>query len=275
VKDFSLTKNTHTCYNTYRFTIQSIKQIEEQVYHIWWDHDRENRKPIKVGFNLGLVIEHPKQDSQRRYTRADYTTSKSEFQESFHDVCVVDNKSSLKSFMKMISDKINGFAEKSVSKASSLSRYIAIYEILIVCYKVISTGTSEDIKKHIAKRYIINCIHPKYNSCLFGVIYKAIHPNAAGNGLNKGATEYHIEFKIEEFEEFKLTYKNEKHKHVREAFLEQYAGIEIISNIDKIINFLKMKSNNKITSIQFFVENDNKEKMKQIINTMNFTVMMI
>jgi hypothetical protein len=29
VKDFSITKNTHTIYNTYRFTTQGIKQIEE------------------------------------------------------------------------------------------------------------------------------------------------------------------------------------------------------------------------------------------------------
>jgi hypothetical protein len=42
--DYSIAKDSHTVYNTYRFTTKSIQQIQEQVYHIWWDHDKENRK---------------------------------------------------------------------------------------------------------------------------------------------------------------------------------------------------------------------------------------
>ena len=69
-------------------------------------------------------------------------------------MCLVDNKSSLKDFMKLVAEKINGFAGKSVKKSFSSTRYIAVFEILIVCYRMIPTEASfEEIKKHIAKRY--------------------------------------------------------------------------------------------------------------------------
>jgi hypothetical protein len=88
VYDFSIAKETHTVYNTYRFTTKNIHQILVQVYHIWWDSDKENRKPIKVGFNLGIIIESPERNSTSKITDATYKASKSDFQESF-TICVL------------------------------------------------------------------------------------------------------------------------------------------------------------------------------------------
>jgi hypothetical protein len=164
--------------------------------------------------------------------------------------------------MKMIADKINGFAEKDVSKAGSSSRYVAICEILIVCYRLLKTGFSEaDIRKHIIKKYIKNTIHPKYKGlCLFEIFAKILFPNLRGDCLHKKAVELCLEFEKEKYNEFSKNYKLKKYERIIDAFLEQYEGIEIVTNINKIIEFIKMKSQNKFTSIQFFVENDSKSK---------------
>jgi hypothetical protein len=128
VSDYSVIRDTRTIYNTYRFTAAGIPFIEDIVYHIWWDHDKENRKPIKAGFNLGVIVEHPDKDTSvttefglddngeayiTSCQNVDYETRDAHFQESFHNLHVVDNKSSLKDSMKSISDKINEFAEKA------------------------------------------------------------------------------------------------------------------------------------------------------------------
>jgi hypothetical protein len=123
-------------------------------------------------------------------------TTNAEFRESFHDLCVVDNKSSLKDFMKLIADKINSFAEKSDAKASSSVRFIAVFEILIVCYRMIETGFFEaDIRKHILKKYIINTVHPKYKGlCLFEIMAKVFYPNLRGDSLHKKACDLCFDF---------------------------------------------------------------------------------
>jgi hypothetical protein len=95
----------------------------------------------------------------------------------------------------------------------------------------------------------MNSIHPKYNICFFMCLTKALYPELRGDSLFKAGNEFCIECEEEQFNEFESTYKPVKHKHIKEAFLEYYEGLVIEAKIDRILKFIKKKSNDKFTSI--------------------------
>jgi hypothetical protein len=52
-------KYAHEIYNTYQFTCTSEEQIRKEILDIWWDKDKENRRPVKATHNFDITREPP------------------------------------------------------------------------------------------------------------------------------------------------------------------------------------------------------------------------
>jgi hypothetical protein len=133
---------------------------------------------FKCTHDFGIIEEHPRNDSKTGLKKAIYDLKEPGYQESYkpttRPIAVADRKT-LQYFIDDVLNNLTYLAEMAVPKADSSTRYVFVYRVMIVFYRLRGIGAAAFIlQEHIARKYVFNTTHPEYNICWFGFLVKAI-----------------------------------------------------------------------------------------------------
>ncbi|GHU19882.1 hypothetical protein FACS189472_10310 [Alphaproteobacteria bacterium] len=255
-KRTTVRKEEHQVYDLYRFTPTSFRQIAEMITSIFNDKEMGNMGRFKATHDFGIIEEHPSRNEDGS-KKAYYKLKPSNYQISYKTASrpfTVANHVSLKFFIDDVITNLTQLPQQAVPKADSSTRYVFVYEVLIVFAHLKPTASAAAVlEPHIAKRYIFNTTDPKYKICWFIALAKHLNPKLKDKSLPAKGRELFLEFKAKEYRKFMKTFKPKKLQHSDNEFMSGYQGFETVSDMD---DFLKFVNSFGITSVQTFAVNE-------------------